>query len=96
MDTAQKTVRSKDGTTIAFEQSGAGPSIVLVSAALSDRGDTTKLGRLLARNFTVINYDRRGRGKSTDNPPYAVEREVEDLEALIDAAGGSACLFGSE
>jgi pimeloyl-ACP methyl ester carboxylesterase len=95
MDNAQKTVTSKDGTTIAFEQSGTGPAIVIVGAALADRTGTTKLAKLLAQKFTVINYDRRGRGKSTDTQPFAVEREVEDLEALIDAAGGSAYLFGS-
>lgn len=89
------TVLSKDGTTIAYEQSGTGPVMVLVGAALADRAGTAKLARLLARHFTVINYDRRGRGKSTDTPPYTVEREVEDLEALVDGAGGSASLFGS-
>ena len=93
--TVQKTVTSKDGTTIAFEQSGTGPTVVLVSAALADRDGTAKLAKLLSQKFTVINYDRRGRGKSTDTHPYAVEREVEDLNALIDAAGGSAYLFGS-
>ena len=95
VDTVQATVTSVDGTTIAFERSGTGPPVVLVGAALADRDGTAKLGRLLARKFTVINYDRRGRGKSTDRQPYAVEREVEDLEALINAAGGSAYLFGS-
>jgi pimeloyl-ACP methyl ester carboxylesterase len=95
MDTVQKTVTSKDGTTIAFEQSGTGPAIVLVGAALADHEDTAKLAQLLAEKFTVINYDRRGRGKSTDTQPFAVEREVEDLKALIDATGGSAYLFGS-
>jgi pimeloyl-ACP methyl ester carboxylesterase len=95
MDTTQMTVTSKDGTAIAFEQSGAGPVMILVAAALSDRADTAKLAGLLTENFTVINYDRRGRGKSTDTLPFAVEREVEDIEALIDAGGGSASLFGS-
>ena len=95
MDTLQETVASADGTTIAFEQSGTGPVIVLVAAALADRAGTVKLARHLARRFTVINYDRRGRGKSTDAPPYAIAREVEDIEALIDAAGGSAFVFGS-
>ena len=86
---------SKDGTTIAFERSGTGPAIVLVGAALADRAGTARLAKYLAPSFTAINYDRRGRGKSTDTPLYAVEREVEDLEALIEAAGGSAYLFGS-
>lgn len=89
------TVLSKDGTRIAFEQSGAGPTLVLVDAALADRAGTAKLAQLLAQHFTVINYDRRGRGESSDTLPFAVEREVEDLEALIDVAGGSASLFGS-
>lgn len=95
MDTIQKTVTSKDGTTIAFEQSGMGEPIILVDAALADRNGTAKLARLLAKKFTVINYDRRGRGKSTDTHPYAVEREVEDIEALIDSTSRSVYLFGS-
>jgi len=90
-----RTVTSKDGTTIAFEQLGSGPAILLVGTALSDHTDAAKLAKFLARKFTVVNYDRRGRGNSADTPPYAVEREVEDIEALIDAAGGSAFLFGS-
>jgi pimeloyl-ACP methyl ester carboxylesterase len=90
-----KNITSKDGTTIAFEQLGAGQAILLVGAALSDRSGITKLAKLLAEYFTVYNYDRRGRGKSTDTLPYAVEREAEDIEALIDAIGGSAFLFGS-
>jgi len=86
---------SRDGTTIVYEQTGTGPVVVLVSAALADRGGTRRLADRLAKDFTVVNYDRRGRGKSTDTQPYAVEREVEDIEALIDATGGSAFLFGS-
>lgn len=88
------TVTSKDGTRIAFERAGQGPVLVLVSAALSERRDTARLGALLAPHFTVLQYDRRGRGESGDTLPYAVQHEVEDLEALIDAAGGSAFLFG--
>jgi pimeloyl-ACP methyl ester carboxylesterase len=95
MDTKQKSITSKDGTSIAFEQTGKGPVIILVAAALADRGGTTLLAKHLAEHFTVINYDRRGRGKSTDTQPYAVEREVEDIDALIDATGGSAFVFGS-
>src|SRR6185503_16474644 len=90
-----KTVTSKDGTTIAFDQIGNGPVVILVDSALADRTICAKLAKLLAEEFTVINYDRRGRGDSTDTQPYAVEREVEDIEALIEAAGGSAFLFGS-
>jgi pimeloyl-ACP methyl ester carboxylesterase len=91
----QKNVTSKDGTIIAYEQTGTGPVIILVAAALADRGGTTRLAKHLAEHFTVINYDRRGRGKSKDTQPYAVDREVEDVEALIDANGGSAFVFGS-
>jgi pimeloyl-ACP methyl ester carboxylesterase len=90
-----KTVTSKDGTTIAFDQIGNGPLVILVDSALADRTLCAKLAKLLAEEFTVINYDRRGRGDSTDTQPYAVQREVEDIEALIDAAGGSAFIFGS-
>ena len=95
MDTKQSTITANDGTNIAFEQIGRGPAIILVSAALAARGGTTRLAKHLAEHFTVINYDRRGRGKSSDTQPYAVEREVEDIEALIDATGGSAFVFGS-
>ena len=89
------TVTSKDGTRIAYDQIGSGPVVILVDSALADRTLCVKLAGLLAKDFTVINYDRRGRGDSTDTQPYAVEREVEDIEALIDATGGSAFVFGS-
>ncbi len=88
-----QTVTSKDGTTIAYDQVGHGPVLILVSGALGKRGDPT-LPNLLASHFTVIHHDRRGRGDSGDTPPYAVQREVEDIEAVIDAAGGSANLYG--
>ena len=94
IDAKQKTVTSKDGTLVAFEQTGAGPVVILVTGALADRSGTRWLAKHLVEHFTVINYDRRGRGKSTDTQPYAVEREVEDIEALIDATGGSAFVFG--
>jgi pimeloyl-ACP methyl ester carboxylesterase len=87
-------VISKDGTTIAFDPSGKGPSVVLVGGALSDRSAAGPLAALLAPHFTVFSYDRRGRGDSGDTPPYKVEREVEDIEALIEKAGGSAFVFG--
>src|SRR5262249_699655 len=87
-------VTSKDGTAIAFDRSGAGPAIILVGGALSDRSAGAPLAALLAPRFTVFAYDRRGRGDSGDTAPYAVEREVEDLAALIDEAGGSAFLLG--
>lgn len=88
--------RSKDGTTIAFDQSGEGQPLVLVDGALCSRtfGPMSELAPLLADTFTVFTYDRRGRGDSGETPPYAIEREVEDIEALIDEAGGSASVFG--
>src|SRR5512140_1862067 len=88
-----KQVTSKDGTRLAFEQVGQGPTVILVTGALGVHSDETLASRL-ASHFTVINYDRRGRGASGDTLPYAVEREVEDIDALIDAAGGSAFAYG--
>src|SRR5438552_7603497 len=90
-------VRSKDGTPIAFDRSGEGPAVILVTGALGLRSHPMfeQLAALLAPHFTVYTYDRRGRGGSGDTPPYAVEREVEDIEALVDEAGGSAYVFGS-
>ena len=89
-------VTSKDGTTIAFDAVGEGPALILVGGALEQRAldsETARLAPLLARHFTVYHYDRRGRGDSTDTRPYAVEREIEDIDALIDEAGGTAYLF---
>jgi pimeloyl-ACP methyl ester carboxylesterase len=88
------TVTSKDGTRIAFEQSGKGPAIIVVVGAFNDRSTGTPLARSLEQHFTVFNYDRRGRGESSDTAPYAIEREIEDLDALISQAGGSARVFG--
>lgn len=93
------TVTSKDGTTIAFDQSGTGPALILVGGMFEQRAmdsETAQLAAfpLLAQHFTVFHYDRRGRGDSTDTLPYAVEREIEDIEALIDEAGGEAFVFG--
>jgi pimeloyl-ACP methyl ester carboxylesterase len=85
---------SKDGTTIAFDRSGQGSAIVLVGGALSDRSAAFPMAARLAPRFTAIAYDRRGRGDSGDTAPYAVDREVEDIEALILAVGGSASVFG--
>ncbi|WP_326825215.1 alpha/beta fold hydrolase [Streptosporangium sp. NBC_01756] len=93
--TVNASVISQDGTEIAFERLGAGPAVILVSSALADRSDARKLAGLLAEHFTVINYDRRGRGTSGDAAGYAAEREVEDIAALIDHVGGSASVFGS-
>ncbi|MFI0487417.1 alpha/beta fold hydrolase [Actinomadura sp. 9N215] len=89
-----ETVISRDGTRIACERTGAGPVLVYVGGALNDRGSGAALAGLLAPRHTVLTYDRRGRGGSGDTPPYAVEREIEDLAAVIDAAGGSAAVYG--
>ncbi len=88
-----RTVISKDGTPIAFDQSGQGPALILVAGALNTRASSPLAARL-AQHFSVFAYDRRGRGESGDTMPYAVEREVEDIDALITEAGGSAFLFG--
>ena len=90
-----ETTKSSDGTQIAFDRLGAGPPVVLVCGGSVDRTSNTPVAQLLAADFTVLNYDRRGRGDSGDTLPYAIEREVEDIEAVIDAAGGSAHLWGS-
>jgi len=89
-------VTSKDGTSIAYDRVGAGPAVILVDGALCFRsfGPMPGLAALLAPHCTVYTYDRRGRGESGDTAPYAVEREVEDIAALIDAAGGSAGVYG--
>jgi pimeloyl-ACP methyl ester carboxylesterase len=89
-----QTVTSKDGTTIAFEKVGRGPAVILVVGAFNDRQTGKPLAEALKSHFTVYNYDRRARGDSTDTMPYAVEREIEDLDALIADAGGSAYVFG--
>ncbi|PWT73125.1 MAG: alpha/beta hydrolase [Chloroflexi bacterium] len=89
-----RSVVSKDGTRIAFDQSGQGPALILVSGASATRKDEASAAAALAPYFTVFAYDRRARGDSGDTPPYAVEREVEDIGALVDEAGGSAFVFG--
>lgn len=91
------TLTSKDGTRIAYDQRGSGPPLVLVDGAMCSRkfGPSPSLAPLLAPHFTVFNYDRRGRGDSGDTQPYSVEREIEDLAALVEAAGGSAFVYGS-
>jgi pimeloyl-ACP methyl ester carboxylesterase len=94
------TVTSKDGTTIAYDRQGGGPVVILVNGALGDRNLDrrfklmTGISKALAPHYTVVNYDRRGRGESTEAGPFSVEREVEDIAALIEAEGGSAALFG--
>ena len=88
---------SRDGTQIAYDRQGQGPALILVDGAMCFRsfGPMPGLAKFLESDFTVYTYDRRGRGESTDTQPYAVEREVEDLEALVKAAGNSAYLFGT-
>ncbi len=89
-------VISEDGTKIAYDRIGSGPVVVLVWGALGTKRAWSEpsLPSLLSTHFTVINYDRRGRGESTDTLPFSTKREIEDLEALIDAEGGSACIWG--
>jgi alpha/beta hydrolase family protein len=88
------TVRSADGTTIAFDRVGEGPPLVLVGGALSERHAAAEIAQMLSDRFKVFAYDRRGRGDSGDTPPYDVRREIEDLAAVIAEAGGSAYVFG--
>jgi pimeloyl-ACP methyl ester carboxylesterase len=90
------TISSHDGTTISYPKQGEGPALILVDGALSvySSGGKSELARQLAPHLTVYGYDRRGRGGSGDTLPYAVDREIEDIQALIDDAGGSACLYG--
>ena len=78
-------VTSKDGTTIAYDRLGQGPAVVLVSGGSVDRSSNAGLAEQLAGGFTVVNYDRRGRGPSGDTQPYAIEREIEDIDAVIGA-----------
>jgi pimeloyl-ACP methyl ester carboxylesterase len=87
-------VTSRDGTRIAYDQWGKGPAVIVVNGALSERSSNAELAQLLAPHFTVYSYDRRGRGDSADSKPYSVQREIEDIEALIDSAGGSAHVYG--
>ncbi|GLY74150.1 alpha/beta fold hydrolase [Actinoallomurus iriomotensis] len=88
-------VTSADGTTIAYERDGSGPPLILVDGAMCHRGGgpMRPLAARLRHAFTVYAYDRRGRGESTDTPPYAVAREIEDLRALIVEAGGAAHVY---
>ncbi len=88
------TVVSKDGTRIAYEKIGWGPTVILVLGALNSRKSGAALAKLLSCQFTVISYDRRGRGDSTDTAPYSPQREVEDLAELVEDVGGSVCLYG--
>ena len=92
-----RTIISKDGTNIAFDQVGSGPTVILVAGAIQHRAfdqETAYLADLLAPHFNVINYDRRGRGESGDTQPYAPVCEIEDIEALIDDSNSTAYLYG--
>ena len=90
----QHNAMSRDGTPIAFERLGDGEALILVGGALQGRATYHPLAEELSRHLTVVNYDRRGRGDSGDTAPYSVEREIEDLRALIAAAGGTASVYG--
>jgi pimeloyl-ACP methyl ester carboxylesterase len=96
MELEMNHVISKDGTRIAYETMGHGPALILVDGAFCFRGfgPMPGLAPLLTNHFTVYLYDRRGRGESGDTQPYALEREVEDIDALVDQAGGSAYIYG--
>jgi pimeloyl-ACP methyl ester carboxylesterase len=88
-------VTSKDGTSIAFEKIGQGPALLVVGGVLGDHTQQAGLAQLLGSDFTVYNVDRRGHGESGVTDPYAVEREIEDLDAVLTAAGGSAFVYGT-
>jgi pimeloyl-ACP methyl ester carboxylesterase len=87
-------ITSKDGTEIAFEKSGEGPALIIVGGALADHQFYVPLAMELAKHFTVYNFDRRGRGQSGDTEPYVVEREVEDVGALISYAKEPVFMYG--
>jgi pimeloyl-ACP methyl ester carboxylesterase len=87
-------VKSTDGTSIAYDVAGIGPSLVITGGAFNTRHSPGELVGLLAPHFTVYTWDRRGRGDSGDTPPYSVERETDDLAAVIQAAGGAALAYG--
>ena len=87
-------VASPNGTAIAFDRLGDGLPVIVVGGALCDRAVTRPTAEELAKHFAVINYDRRGRGDSRDTTPYAVQREIEDIGALVAEAGGTASVYG--
>lgn len=91
-----QTITSKDGTKIAYDKSGSGPAVILVDGAMCSRamGPMPELAAVLSKDFTVYTYDRRGRNESGDTQPYSVEREIEDIEALVDLAGAPVYLYG--
>jgi pimeloyl-ACP methyl ester carboxylesterase len=87
-------VTSKDGTSIEYQRTGRGPAVILVGGGLDDGSENAPLVPVLAESFQAVNFSRRGRGDSGDTQPYAIEREIEDLDALIQAVGGSAHVYG--
>lgn len=87
------TTTSADGTTIAYDRTGAGPALIVVAGAFSDRRSMAPYAAAFADDFSVYNYDRRGRGESGDTAPYAIAREVEDLAAMVEITGDDACVF---
>jgi hypothetical protein len=90
-----RSVTSTDGTHIEFDRVGTGPAVVIIGAGPTDRTVNSPVADLLATQYTVFNYDRRARGGSGDTQPYSVDREFEDLTAVINAAGGSAAVYGT-
>src|ERR1700716_135795 len=88
-------VKSKDGTAIAYDKSGHAPAAVIVGGVVGDRSQQAPVAELLAKDFTVFNFDRRAHGESGNTEPYAVEREIEDIDAVIGEAGGSAFVYGT-
>src|SRR3977135_11790 len=88
-------VKSKDGTAIAYDKSGHVPAVVIVGGVLGDRSQQAPVAELLANDFTVFNFDRRAHGESGDTAPYAVEREIEDIDAVLQETGGSAFVYGT-
>jgi pimeloyl-ACP methyl ester carboxylesterase len=91
-----KITQSKDGTTLAYDVYGSGPALIYITGASCHRSfkPIVQDAKVFATEFTVYNYDRRGRGESGNTLPYSIEREIEDIEAIIDAAGGTAYLYG--
>src|SRR5688500_12273320 len=88
-------VTSHDGTRIGYDRIGSGPAVIVIGGGPVDRSAESPLAALLAEQFTVYSYDRRGRGDTVDTAPYSVDREFDDLQALITEAGGSAMVYGT-
>lgn len=88
-------VASKDGTTIVYDKAGSGPAVIVIGCGPADRTVNTPLAELLAKDFTVYNYDRRGHGESGLTPPYTLDSDIEDLQVMIDEAGGPAPAFAT-